>query len=135
MNRPFSNNLREGDRVWHTTTERFGIVYTTPRDDRQRNTSVTLEGTNTARYLDVMELRLDPDKNGKFEDVAPVDGEPPAESPPKRSDAPEDDAVALLKRQKGILEREIAGMNDRARELRAKIERLDRGINALEGRA
>lgn len=72
---PYCNNLRKDDVVEVASTLRRGVVATGPRE-QSRTVAVLLHGTNTPRYLDVLDLRLVVD--GKSEEVPPIDGDPRA---------------------------------------------------------
>jgi hypothetical protein len=135
MSRPFCNNLKKNDRVLDTVSERQGKVARKLRSDGHRLTPVILDGTKTARYLDVAQLRFM--VGGTPEDVAPFDGD----LPPIREEAqvarPEfKDSVAALVAERDANAEEMKGIEKRFKELRAKNDRLERAIavlNAPEG--
>lgn len=138
MSTPFRNNLKKGDRVLDATTKLAGTVARDP-GEKNRRTYVLFSVRERAKGVDVMTLRFIPPNDNVAEDVPPIEGEPPP-YPKFEMHAPgiapvSVDPVSLLKADKAGLEREIETMNIRAREIRVKIERLDRAINALEGRA
>ena len=126
---PFCNNLRKGDRVLDSASGRPGIVDMNPRET-SRSVSVVLQGIKTHRRFDVMNLRLIVD--GKAEDHPPVDGMPPEPvNGHKREDPKEEDAVHSLRTDRQKCASEIESMNDRAKVLRSKIDRIDRALLVL----
>jgi hypothetical protein len=76
--RPFRSTLRAGDRVWSVALKRFGLV---DRDARGNGwkTSITFDGTNSSRYVNLLNLRfVEPGAKLPAEDVPPHDGDAPA---------------------------------------------------------
>ena len=122
---PFSNNLRLGDPVFDTVTQRPGVVSATPRESK-RNVRVRLQGDKTPKRLDVMKLRLVVD--GKPESVPPVSGEPPAPPPDQKERTP----VQVLRDQKDKNQAIMDKMTEEFKALRHLNDRLDRAIEALE---
>ncbi len=133
MSTPFRNNLEKNDRVFDTESKRQGKVARTPRDEQARMVAVVFDGTTTARYVDVMQLRLMPDGRTP-EEFPPVNGSPPTieETEHKSSDSPEPpDALAALRDELGRNNHEMTGMNARFKLLREKNDRIERAIAAL----
>lgn len=133
---PFCNNLKKGDPVLDTQSNRPAKVARTLASDQQRSVCVRFQGTITDRYVDVMRLRLI--VNGQPEELPPIDGEPPSlkrEAPsPWPDPKPDADPLAMLKAKKTAHADEIAEMEARCRVIRAEDERLDKAIAALEGK-
>ncbi len=136
--RPFRNNLQKNDRVFDTESRRQGKVYRTPRDEQSRMTSIVFDGTHSPRYVDVMQLRFMPDGRTP-EDVAPIDGEPPAVGKAVVSSAPAPRApsgsdpkdILVAEREKAVAE--MAEITATYKGLQKKVERLNVAIEALTG--
>lgn len=131
--RPFANNLRKGDRVYDTLSERQGKVERTPQNEKQRKTPITLDGTSSVRYLDVMQLRFINPQTKQPEDEAPVDGVPPEEpeksvpAPPK----PLGDVLTVAQSQRQSNQAQMDEMTARFKALKSENERLDQVIALL----
>jgi hypothetical protein len=135
--RPFRNNLVKGDRVWDTILERQATVWRTPRDEGSRKTRVLYDGTSTPRYADVMQLRFIPPGTGEPEEVAPVDGEPPAESGPQESGkcnpgAAGKGAIDAITEEFNRNKERLARLETEMSQLRARQERLNNAMRALQ---
>lgn len=131
--KPFRNNLEKDDAVFDTVSKRPGAVMARPFRSR-RATLVRLQGSKDEDHLDVMQLRLL--VNGKTEEVAPIDGEPPSlDQPAKTPKAASGDPVALLKAEKASNKVKMDSMTAEFKVLRLREERIDKAIAALEGAA
>lgn len=126
----FRNNLQKGDRVVHAETKRPGTVYVTPRES-SRNVSVVWQGCTGAIYVDVMKLRLVLDDKGTIDEFAPVDGEPPSESPerpipsaPRVAESHKDHALQVVRDERSKIKIELAVIEADFKKLRAIDERL-----------
>lgn len=125
----FTNNLTQNDRVLDTVTKRQGKVARTPREG-SRTVVILFDGKERAKSCDVMTLRFL--VNGKPEDFAPVEGEPPARNTAEKK--PPRYALGLLSQAKAERETngaEMAGIEKRFKELRAQNDRLDLVIKTL----
>lgn len=128
---PFCNNLKRGDRVLHAESKRVGTVAVDPGES-SRDVAVTWQGNERYRFCDVMVLRLV--TGGKPEEVAPVDGEPPAPKTgkPARAATVEQSAISVLKKERDEIDAEMKRLDARFKELREKRDRLSRAITVLE---
>lgn len=136
---PFHNTLQVGDAVLDTTSGKRGTVDRMPRGYR---TAVVFEGRNTPVYMDVRVLRfIPPNANppGTPEDVAPFDGEFPAEAVtvPVGHDIPPfitDSALDVLKGERDRQKAEMEEIQKRFLVLKAQTEKMDRAIAVLSER-
>lgn len=138
--RPFYNNLVREDRVFDTATNRHGKVCRTPQSSSQRMTPVILDGTNSVRYIDVMQLRLVADGRTP-EDDPPVDGEPDKAGIRTEAAAPvvtpasrplnEPTTLDLLRTRRATIQQEIAAIETRFKALKAEDTKLEQAINIL----
>lgn len=135
---PFCNNLKKDDPVLDTVSNRPARVARTPQSDQQRMVALTFQGTNSSRYIDVMQLRLI--VNGKPEPDAPVDGTPPPfnEKIITRSNSThgiptttEKTPLQMLQDKRASNLAEIETMTKRATDLRLEVNRIDKAILAL----
>lgn len=131
----FRNNLTKGDPVMHSETKRPGKVASQPRES-SRGAMVLWQGATSPQHCDILKLRLVVD--GKPEDVAPCDGEPPKDQvvvkpiPPDNS--PETHrlfALDCVQRERAKVKEEMAGLERQFKQLRAAEERLAEAEKAL----
>lgn len=137
MSIPFNNNLEKNDRVYDTVSKRQGKVARDIRDPSSRRVCILLDGdaSASAKYVDVMQLRLMPDGRTPEQD-APVDGVPPVEEPKRaavqpRAHSEEPDALSALRSELERNNTEMNGMNARFKFLKEKNEKLVLAISAL----
>jgi hypothetical protein len=126
----FSNNLRKGDAVFDTETKRMGVVVKAPWK-KLRVVSIKSPGDAMERRVDVMQLRAVFD--GKTEDVAPVNGEPPPLNGNGTKRAAPADPIAVLKADRARNAARMSVLEAEFKGLRALNERIDKAIAALEG--
>jgi hypothetical protein len=137
----FSNNLRVGDKVFDVELKLNGLV--SIEREKDRLTSVIFDGFVKSKRRDVAGLRLI--VNGKPEDVAPFDGELPAlEQKPVRTGMsyhePRQQMIhprelmtplMILQEREEEIKKEMAGLEDRFKVLRAESSRNLNAIAAL----
>ena len=135
MSTPFCNNLKKGDPVLDTITNRPAKVARTPQSEQQRMVALIYQGTTSPRYADVMQLRLIVE--GKAEAEPPVTGEPPPVAPKEIHSSGQvyrptsTDPLEMLRERRASNIAEIDAMTKRATELRHEVNRIDNAILAL----
>ncbi len=129
--RPYHLNLVANDRVLVVSMQRQGKVKTTPaRPDTQRKVAIILDGSNSPRYFDILDLRM-MDKN-EPEAEPPMDGFPPEET--ERPPAPSASVGSALEVITAEIAAKKAWMEEITHEfkgLQVDVTRLDRARVAL----
>ncbi len=136
--RPFRNNLVQNDRVFDTVSTRQGKVSRTPKNDQNRMTCILFDGTQSEKYVDVMQLRLIVDGRTP-EDVPPIDGEPPADGQPRPARTPaaprfagaSDDPALNLEAEIKLIDVRQAEITAEFKGLTARKEKFTKALEVL----